>query len=125
MAIIRIKRIYDPQGPDDGFRVLVDRLWPRGLSKARANVDEWRREIAPSDDLRKWFQHDPQKFEEFRKRYRTELSEHMGSVEKLSERARNGDLTILYSAHDTEHNNAVVVKELLEELAKSGRRRAG
>ena len=91
------------------------------MSKARANVDEWRREIAPSDDLRKWFQHDPAKFEEFRRRYRKELSEHMGSVEKLSERARRGDLTILYSAHDKEHNNAAVLKEFLEEYANNGR----
>lgn len=102
--------------------MLIDRLWPRGLSKARANVDEWRREISPSDELRRWFQHDPAKFEEFRQRYRNELAERMGSVEKLSERARKGDLTILYSAHDTEHNNAVVLKELLEEYANNGRR---
>lgn len=125
-AIIRIKRIYDQQGPDDGFRVLVDRLWPRGLSKARANVDEWRREIAPSDELRKWFQHDPKKFEEFRRMYRDELKDRIGSLEKLSARARNGGLTILYSARDEKHNNAVVLKEVLEEMAKAGRRqRAG
>jgi len=88
-------------------------------------VDEWRREISPSDDLRKWFQHDPQKFEEFRKRYRKELMEHMDSVHKLSDRARKGDLTILYSAHDEKHNNAVVLKEFLEEIAVKGRHRAG
>ncbi len=88
-------------------------------------MDEWRREISPSDDLRKWFQHDPKKFEEFRKRYRKELEDHMDSVRKLSERARRGDLTILYSAHDEEHNNAVVLKELLEEIASKGRSRAG
>ena len=120
-AVIRIKRVYEPVGQEDGFRILIDRLWPRGLSKERAKVDEWRREISPSDDLRKWFQHDPEKFEEFRRRYREELMDKLVVLKKIRERARSGNLTILYSAHDEKHNNAVVMKEMLEELGRAKR----
>jgi uncharacterized protein YeaO (DUF488 family) len=110
---IEVKRIYDPPAAGDGYRVLVDRLWPRGVSKERARLDEWARELAPSDELRRWFDHRPERFEEFRARYRRELEARAEQVEKLRDRAREGSLTILYAARDREHNNAVVLAELL------------
>jgi uncharacterized protein YeaO (DUF488 family) len=110
---IEIKRIYDPPAAGDGYRVLVDHVWPRGVSKERARLDEWARELAPSDELRRWFDHRPERFEEFRARYRRELEARAEQVEKLRDRAREGSLTILYAARDREHNNAVVLAELL------------
>jgi uncharacterized protein YeaO (DUF488 family) len=110
---VKIKRAYEPTGPGDGYRILVDRLWPRGISKGEAKLDEWAKELAPSPELRRWFGHDPARFEEFRRRYRDELS---GKGEKLRELrglARKGPLTLVYGAHDTEHNGAVVLAELL------------
>jgi uncharacterized protein YeaO (DUF488 family) len=111
-ADVRVKRIYDQPADDDGYRVLIDHIWPRGVSRERARLDAWARELAPSDDLRRWFAHDPAKFAEFRARYRDELA---GSdvLLDLSRRAESGPLTILYAARDREHNNAVVVAELI------------
>jgi uncharacterized protein YeaO (DUF488 family) len=113
MADVRAKRIYDPAEPEDGYRVLIDHIWPRGVSKERARLDEWARELAPSDELRRWFDHVPERFGEFRSRYRDELAAQGERLEAL--RARGGPLTILYAARDREHNNAVVLAELLRE----------
>ncbi len=114
--MVKVKRIYDFPRPskDDGKRVLIDRLWPRGLRKDEVAVDEWMKEIAPSSQLRKWFGHDPAKWEEFRRRYRQELEGKKDFIEELRRDARHGTVTILYSARDTEHNNALVVKDLIE-----------
>ena len=110
---VRTKRVYDPAEPGDGYRVLIDRLWPRGVSRKRARLDEWARDLAPSDGLRKWFNHDPQRFPEFRERYRKELSGHLDQIDELRTRAGEGPLTIVYGARDTEHNDAVVLAELV------------
>jgi len=112
--MIRIKRVYDPVGHDYGRRVLVDRLWPRGVAKDEARIDEWLKEVAPSDELRKWFGHDPAKWEEFRTRYRQELKPHGELLERLRSEARKGTVTLLFAAKDVEHNNAVVLKEMLD-----------
>lgn len=112
--MIKIKRIYEERDPQDGYRVLVDRLWPRGLSKDKAHLDNWLKEIAPSDELRHWFNHDPEKWEEFRKRYKEELSAMHPLLQELRGQARKGTLTLLYAAKDDHHNNAVVLKEVLE-----------
>jgi uncharacterized protein YeaO (DUF488 family) len=111
--MLRIKRIYEPPAPEDGRRVLVDRLWPRGVSKDGARVDEWLKEIAPSDDLRRWFGHDPEKWEEFRTRYREELGPHGELLDRLRAEGRKGTITLLFAAKDEEHNNAVVLREML------------
>ncbi|HLO25570.1 MAG TPA: DUF488 domain-containing protein [Geobacteraceae bacterium] len=111
--MIKIKRIYDPPAPGDGRRILVDRLWPRGLSKDEARLDEWLKEIAPSDDLRKWFGHDPDRWEEFRKRYREELNSNGELLKLLRTEGGKGTVTLLFAAKDAEHNNAVVLKEML------------
>ena len=112
---VRIRRAYDPPQRSDGYRVLIDRIWPRGVTRARARIDEWARELAPSDELRRWFKHDPERFEEFRARYRAELSAHGEQLEELRRRARSGPLTVVYAARDEDHNNAVVLAELLRE----------
>jgi uncharacterized protein YeaO (DUF488 family) len=116
---VRAKRIYDAAKPDDGYRVLIDHVWPRGVSRERADLDEWARDLAPSDDLRKWFAHISERFEEFRARYRRELSVHGESVEALRRRARKERVTIVYAARDQEHNNAVVLVELLSDARLS------
>ena len=108
-----IKRIYEPPVPEDGKRILVDRLWPRGLSKDDARLDEWLKEVAPSDELRRWFGHDPAKWEEFRRRYRQELKTQGEILERLRNEARKGTVTLLFAAKDEERNNAVVLKEML------------
>lgn len=113
--MIKLRRIYEsprPQ-PGDGRRVLIDRLWPRGLRKDEVVFDEWMKELAPSTPLRKWFAHDPAKWQEFKKRYRQELDEKPEALEKMRREARRGNLTILYSAKDTEHSNAAALKEFL------------
>jgi uncharacterized protein YeaO (DUF488 family) len=110
---VRIKRVYDPPAPSDGYRVLIDRLWPRGITRERAQLDEWARELAPSGELRRWFGHDPARFEEFRRRYDAELASYSEKLRELRSRARAGTLTLVYSARDTEHNDAVVVAEVL------------
>lgn len=112
---VQIKRIYDPAAPDDGYRVLIDHVWPRGVSKERAHLDEWAKELAPSDELRQWFDHVPERFAEFRTRYINELAEHADRIADLAARARRGRVTILYAARDREHNNAVVVSELVRD----------
>ena len=110
---IRIKRIYEPAGPSDGHRILVDRLWPRGFTHERARIDEWVRDLGPSTELRRWFGHDPARFDEFRRRYTLELATQKPKLTELRRRARTGPLTLVYSAHDTEHNDAVVLAEVL------------
>lgn len=109
-------RIYQPPSPDDGERILVDRLWPRGMSKARAALDGWMKEIAPSAELRKWFAHDPVKWQEFRTRYWAELALHPELVNTLLEKGRLGTVTLLYAAHDMEHNEAVALRDYLDSL---------
>jgi uncharacterized protein YeaO (DUF488 family) len=116
---VRAKRIYDEAEPADGYRVLIDHVWPRGVSRERAKLDEWARELAPSDELRKWFDHDPERFAEFRRRYRRELEQaESDRLEELRRRALETRVTILYAARDREHNNAVVVRELVAEQEK-------
>lgn len=110
---VQTKRAYESPEPSDGYRVLIDRLWPRGVSKEHAELDEWARDLAPSSEPRRWFGHDPEKFDEFRRRYREELAEHESKLDELRRRARTGTLTLVYSAHDTEHNDAVVLADLL------------
>jgi uncharacterized protein YeaO (DUF488 family) len=112
--MVRLKRAYDKASPDDGLRVLVDRLWPRGLSKAKAAVDLWLKEIAPSHELRKWFAHDPAKWKDFQARYRREVVDQAESLALLKKRCREGDVTLLFAARDAEHNNAVVLQHLLQ-----------
>lgn len=113
MKTIKLKRIYDKPSDDDGYRVLVDRLWPRGVSKADAKLDEWDKEIAPSTELRKWFDHKEERFKEFSKRYRDELKDKGKELDQLREIAKNKTLTLLYAARDPEMNQAVVLKEVL------------
>ena len=113
--MIRIKRAYEPPSPEDGRRILIDRLWPRGVRKEEARIDEWRKELAPSDQLRKWFGHEPAKFPEFRERYRKELLRQRDSLAALAIEAERGVVTLVYAAKDSEHCNATVLKELLEE----------
>jgi len=115
MGELRLKRIYDPAAPEDGQRILVERLWPRGMRKDEARLDDWFKEIAPSPDLRKWFGHDPEKWPEFKRRYRGELAECTGLLADLRERARTGPVTLLFAAKDREHNSAVALREILEE----------
>ena len=114
---IRIKRVYDAPSASDGQRILIDRLWPRGLSKERAKVDLWLKAIAPSTPLRQWFGHDPGKWPEFKKRYRDELNHNSEAVAQLKEQMAKGKVTLLYSAKDKEHNDAVVLQEYVEEQA--------
>ena len=116
---IQLKRAYDPVEPDDGFRVLIDRLWPRGVSKEEAAIDLWLKEIAPSTALRKWFGHDPAKWPEFRERYLREIESHPDAVAELRKQARQGRVTLVYGAKDREHNDAVVLKEYLESHRKT------
>jgi uncharacterized protein YeaO (DUF488 family) len=110
---IRIKRVYDPVSPDDGQRILVDRLWPRGLSKDAAHLTLWLKAISPSEDLRKWFGHDPQLWLEFHRRYTAELAANPDAVAELREALRAGPATLVYAAHDADHNNAVVLADYL------------
>ena len=115
--MIVCKRIYDPPGPHDGHRVLVDRLWPRGMTKAEAAVDQWLKAVAPSPDLRKWFGHDPAHWDEFRHRYRAELSANAEAVDQL--RRLHGKVTLLYAAHDEQHNHALVLLDFLQSSRKA------
>jgi len=116
--VLKIKRIYDEPSPEDGYRILVDRLWPRGISKDRARVDEWARDIAVSDDLRRWYGHDPAKWDEFRRRYKKELSENgrMDRLREIGERAKTENVTLAFGASDVEHSNAAFLKDLISEL---------
>lgn len=113
--MIRIKRVYEPSSPSDGARFLVERLWPRGVKKNALSIDGWLRDVAPSTELRKWFAHDPAKWPEFQRRYRSELASHEEACLPLRDAASRGDVTLLYSAHDEQHNGALVLKAYLEE----------
>jgi uncharacterized protein YeaO (DUF488 family) len=110
---IRLKRAYEPAAASDGYRILVDRLWPRGLTREALSLDEWARELAPSAPLRRWFGHDPARFEEFRLRYAEELAAHEDELRQLRRRARESTVTLVYAARDAEHNDAVVLAEVL------------
>lgn len=110
---LRLKRAHESAAAADGHRVLIDRLWPRGVSRERAKLDGWEKELAPSTALRRWFGHEPSRFEEFRRRYVEELRGERPRLTALRRRARDGTLTLIYSAHDTEHNDAVVLAEVL------------
>jgi uncharacterized protein YeaO (DUF488 family) len=112
---VHTKRVYEPAEPDDGYRVLIDHIWPRGVSKERAKLNEWDRELAPSDELREWFNHIPERFPEFRSRYREELKSHDETLDELRDRARKGRVTIVYAARDEEHNNAIVLAGMLRD----------
>lgn len=114
-GVIRIKRAYRPPERSDGLRILVDRLWPRGLSKEKARIDEWRKDLAPSDALRRWFGHDARKWREFKRRYRQELGSKSEELRELAGQARLGTITLLFASRDEKHNNALVLKEALEE----------
>jgi uncharacterized protein YeaO (DUF488 family) len=112
---VLLKRAYEQPAASDGYRVLIDRIWPRGVSREQARLDEWARELAPSSELRRWFDHDPARFEEFRRRYTEELAAQNDKLRELRRRARAGTLTLVYGARDTEHNDAVVLAEILRE----------
>ena len=112
--MIKIKRIYDPASPKDGKRILVDRLWPRGIKKDEAKIDEWLKDIAPSNELRQWFSHDPSKWEEFKKRYKKKLKNKSEMLEMIRVKAKISTITLLFAAKDMGYNNAGVLKEILE-----------
>jgi uncharacterized protein YeaO (DUF488 family) len=114
--MIKLKRAYDPPAKEDGFRVLVDRVWPRGVKKEDLALDLWLKEVAPGAQLRKWFGHDPAKWPDFCERYQTELKEKKDAINLLKEKGKSGTLTLVFSARDTEHNNAVALKNYLESL---------
>lgn len=116
--MIRLKRAYEKPDADDGERILVDRLWPRGLTKQKARIDLWMKGIAPSTELRKWFGHDPSKWEEFQRRYTAELRLHADLIKELKRKARGATITLVYAARDEAHNEAVVLKEFLERPAR-------
>ncbi len=118
--MIHVKRIYEPPAKADGTRLLVERLWPRGLKKEDAKLDGWLREVAPSTALRKWFNHDPAKWGEFQKRYRDELNRNLEAWQPILEASRKGRVTLLFSSRDAEHNNVVALKAYLESRLKSG-----
>ncbi len=110
---LRLKRAYEPAAPEDGYRILIDRLWPRGVSKEKAALDEWMKEIAPSADLRRWFGHDPARWGEFQRRYRAELRAHPEELCRIRHLAKLRHVTLVYSAHDEQHNDAVVLRNVL------------
>jgi uncharacterized protein YeaO (DUF488 family) len=112
-ANVKLKRAYEPPSPEDGTRILVDRLWPRGVSKQKAALDHWMKEIAPSTELRKWFGHDPKRWKEFRRRYVEEMRQHPDLLAELRSLARRHKITLVYSAHDETHNDAVVLRDVL------------
>ncbi len=112
-ANVRLKRAYEPPAADDGTRILVDRLWPRGVSKEHAALDQWMKDISPSTELRQWFGHDPARWVEFRRRYAEELHQNGELLSQLRSLARQGPVTLVYSAHDEVHNDAIVLRDLL------------
>ncbi len=120
---IRVKRVYDPPDAQDGARVLVDRLWPRGARKDEAKLTLWLKDIAPSDELRRWFGHDPARFNEFSRRYRAELAANNDAVSRMEDLVKAGPVTLLYAAHDEEHNNARVMADYLKARALGGQER--
>ena len=111
---ITIKRVYETPSKEDGKRILIDRLWPRGLTKEKVQIDLWLKEIAPSTELRKWFGHDPSKWTEFKKRYITEIKKNTAVVAQLEEQLKKGKVTLVYGAKDEQHNDAVVLQEYFE-----------
>jgi len=123
MHVLSLKRAYEPATKNDGARFLVERLWPRGIKKEALQVNAWLKSVAPSTKLRQWFQHDPTKWAEFRKRYSRELEKNPDAWQPLLNHARRGPVTLVYSAHDEEHNNAVALKEFLEHRMKVPRNR--
>ena len=118
MVMVRIKRAYSEASPSDGIRILVDRIWPRGITKKRARIVEWRKDLAPSTSLRKWFGHDPARWNLFRRRYRKELKRSMEELQKLAYLSGKQTITLVYSADDEKHNQAVILKELIDETTK-------
>ncbi|MGH9253256.1 MAG: DUF488 domain-containing protein [Vicinamibacterales bacterium] len=119
--MIALKRAYDPVSRTDGTRFLVERLWPRGVSKATLQVHTWLKEVGPSTELRKWFSHDPDKWDEFRRRYFRELDSRPEAWRPIASAARHGKVTLVYSSHDTQHNNAVALQEFLRKKARRPR----
>jgi len=113
--LLKTKRVYESAKPSDGTRFLVDRLWPRGVKKEKLELEAWLKDVAPSPELRKWFAHDPARWQEFQGRYRAELEANLEAWKPLLEAAKQGDVTLLYSARDTEHNSAILLKAFLEE----------
>lgn len=116
MAQIRLKRIYEDPSPGDGYRVLVDRVWPRGMTKEKAAIDLWAKDVAPSTELRKWFDHDPAKWDEFQQKYRKEIEDNLPAVREIASKAKGKTLTLLYGAKDEEHNQAVVLFDFMQSL---------
>jgi uncharacterized protein YeaO (DUF488 family) len=112
--MVALKRVYEPVTPEDGVRFLVERLWPRGIKKSELRLDAWIKDVAPSMTLRKWFGHDPKKWIEFQYRYFAELDRHPEAVEQIRSATRRSRVTLVYSSHDTEHNNAVALKEYID-----------
>ena len=127
--MIKLKRVYEEQAPDDGVRYLIERLWPRGMKKESLHIDAWLKDAGPSTELRKWFGHDPEKWNEFRRRYFAELDRAPAALAPIREACQRGTVTLLYSSHDTEHNNAVALKEYIERKigtrARAARRNHG
>jgi uncharacterized protein YeaO (DUF488 family) len=121
--MIALKRAYDPVSHTDGTRLLVERLWPRGVSKAKLRIDSWLKEVGPSTDLRKWFSHDPKKWAEFRRRYFRELTSRREAWQPILSAARRGTVTLVYSSHDMEHNNAVALQDFLRRKSRRPARR--
>ncbi len=116
MKGIKLKRIYETPSKQDGYRLLVDRVWPRGISKEKADLDEWNKEIAPTTELRKWFGHVPERFKAFSEKYREELKDKEEALKKIKEIAEKQQVCLLYGAKDKEHNQAVVLKSIIESL---------
>jgi uncharacterized protein YeaO (DUF488 family) len=118
--MLKVKRVYESKEAGDGVRILVDRLWPRGLRSAEAGIDEWMKDVAPSDELRKWFAHDPEKWPEFKRKYTKELADPQKAalLKRIAKSAASGNVTLVYAAKDTEHNNARVLEELISKAAK-------
>lgn len=118
--MVRTKRAYAPVDPGDGRRILVDRLWPRGVSKSRVGIDEWLRDLGPSAELRVWFGHDPSRWDEFKRRYRRELSSPIRQrmMEEIARRSRHETVTLIYGSRDTRHNNAVVLQEIIDSMVE-------
>ncbi|MBF0506471.1 MAG: DUF488 domain-containing protein [Nitrospirae bacterium] len=114
--MLKVKRIYETASSEDGKRILVDRLWPRGIKKEKAEVGEWLKEIAPSDELRKWFAHDPSKWQAFKTKYAHEIGGKSDLLQRLRKESGKATVTLVYSAKDNEHNNAVALKEIIEQL---------
>ena len=115
VTTVKVKRVYESIQRSDGLRFLVERFWPRGVKKEKLKLDAWLKEVAPSTELRRWFGHDPAKWDEFQQKYRAELQANPGAWNPILDAARQGNVTLLYSARDTEHNNAIVLKTFLEE----------